>query len=211
MSEVERTWIRLGGIAGIATIFAYFIAVFSPLPWPIRRPVFFAIGPCGILLVVGLCRLLGLHRRTVTVEIATLFGVIGSAMMNLMAVVQGAIDAQMDRHLPAAADAASRNLIGWIRNSVNSVHLGMDVSFDIFILVSVTLFGISMLRHPKFGAKFGIPGCVAASATLGLNLYSFPVPPEPDLGPVVALWLGAVSVQMLLCATRKGGPVKTNA
>lgn len=82
----------------------------------------------------------------------------------------------MDRHLPTASDVASRNLIGWIRDSVISVHLGMDVSFDIFILVSVTLFGISMLRHPKFGAKFGFPGCVAAVATLGLNLHSFPSP-----------------------------------
>jgi hypothetical protein len=128
-------------------------------------------------------------------------------MMNLMAVVQAAIDSRMDEHLPAASYVASPNLVVWIRNSVNSVHLGMDISFDIFFLVSVILFGISMLRHPRFGAKFGIPGCVAAIATLVLNLHSFPLPPKPDLGPVVALWLCAVAVRMLLWVNTKANSI----
>jgi len=83
----------------------------------------------------------------------------------------------------------------------------MDVSFDIFFLVSAVLFGISMLRHPRFGAKFGIPGCLAAGATLGLNLFAFPFPPEPDLGPLVALWLSAVAVRMLFSVSY-GEPVR---
>ena len=118
--------------------------------------------------------------------------------MNLMAVVQSAIGARMDGHLPELKDVADRAIAEWVRNSVNSVHLGMDVSFDIFILVSLFLFGISMLRHPAFGARFGIPGSAAALVTLGLNLYAFPLPPNPDLGPVVALWLGAVAVRMVI-------------
>jgi hypothetical protein len=199
MSDEERTWIGVGGIAGIATVVAYFIAVFSPLPWPLRRPVFFSIGPFGIVFVLGLNRLLTLYCRTVGVQIATVFGVIGAGMMNLMAVVQAAISAQMERHLPTAGDAAGREMVGWVRNSVNSVHLGMDVSFDIFFLVSFVLFGVSMLHNPRFGLKFAVPGLVAALATLSLNLYSFPIPPEPDLGPIVGLWFFAVALRMLFC------------
>jgi hypothetical protein len=203
MSDEERAWIRVGGIAGVATVIAYFIAVFSPLPWPIRRPVFFSIGPLGIVFVLGLNRLLILYQRTIAVQIATVFGVIGSGVMNLMAVVQAAIGAQMDRHLPTATDAAGREIVGWVRNSVNSVHLGMDVSFDIFFLVSFVLFGWSMLRHPKFGAQFAIPGLATAIGTLILNLYSFPIPPEPDLGPLVGLWLFAVALRMLFCVKQR--------
>jgi hypothetical protein len=197
MSDNERSWIRVGGIAGVATVVAYFVAVFSPLPWPVRRPVFFSIGPFGIVFILGLNRFLTVFRGAVVVQIATVFGVIGAGVMNLMAVIQAAISARMDRHSPTASDVAAREMVAWVRTSVNSVHLGLDVSFDIFFLVSLVLFAVAMLRHPNFGAKFAVPGLIAAASTLILNLYSFPIPPEPDLGPVVGLWLFAVALRML--------------
>lgn len=188
---------RVGGVAGIAAVTAYFIAAFGPFPWPFRRLFWFAIGPSGVIFVLGLDGLLRMSRKTVPGRIGTVFGVIGMAILNVMGVVQAAISARMDDPLPKGIDA---NIVNWVRNSVNSVHLGMDVSFDIFFLLSVVLFGVAMLRHPRFGLKFGIPGALAAIATLGLNLYAFPIPPEPDLGPVVALWLFAVAIQLFLSA-----------
>ncbi len=188
---------RVGGIAGIATVVAYFIAVFSPLPWPVRRPIFFSIGPFGIVFILGLNRLFAADRRDVAVQVATVFGVVGGGVMNIMAVVQAAISSRMDRHLPTAADAAGSEILTWVRDSVNSVHLGLDVSFDIFFLLSPILFGIAMLRDPRFGMRFAVPGLIAASVTLFLNLLSFPVPPEPDLEPLVGLWVFAVALRML--------------
>jgi hypothetical protein len=197
---MDQTWLRVGGIAGIATVFGYMTVLFAPLPWAFRRSLFFALGLGGIIFVLGLDRMLKLHSRAVTREIATLFGIIGMAVMNLMAVVQNSIDVLMKQGIPSAKDTTTLQMVDWVRRSVNSVQLGMDISFDIFFLVSVMLFGISMLRHPRFGAKFGIPGCAVGAATLGLNLYSFPLPPEPDLGPLVALWLCIVAVRMLFSA-----------
>jgi hypothetical protein len=194
--DLNRRWMRVGGIAGIAAVIAYFTSVLGPFPWPVRRPFFFSIGPLGIIFVLGLGSLLRMRRKTVAAQIGTVFGVIGMAIFNVMAVVQAAISARMDHQLPEG-DA---NVVNWVRNSVNSVHLGMDVSFDIFLLISVALFGVAMLRHPRFGAKFGVPGAIAAIATLALNLYSFPSPPEPDLGPIVALWLLAVAIQLFFSA-----------
>jgi hypothetical protein len=196
--DLERRWMRAGGIAGVATVIAYFITLVAPPPWPIRRLFFFAIGPLGIIFILGLDHVLSRPRKTVAATIGTVFGVVGMAIMNLMAVVQSSIDARMDDQLPAGTDSATLN---WIRNSVNSVHLGMDVSFDIFILVSAVLFGVAMLGHPRFGAKFGIPGAIAAIATLVLNLYAFPLPPDIDLGPLVSLWLFAVAIRLCFCAT----------
>jgi len=57
-----------------------------------------------------------------------------------------------------------------------------------------------MLRYPRFGAKFGVPACAFGAATPGLNLYSFPLPPKPDLGPPVALRLCLVAIRMLFFA-----------
>ena len=189
---------RVGGIAGIAAVIAYFIAGFGPFPWPFRRLFWFAIGPCGVIFTLGLDSLLSMHRKTVAGRVGAIFGVIGMAIFNIMAVVQSAISARMDHPSPTGIDV---RVLNWVRNSVNSVHLGMDVSFDIFFLLSVVLFGVAMLRHPRFGLRFGVPGALAATATLGLNLYAFPIPPEPDLGPLVALWLLAVAIRLVFSAS----------
>jgi hypothetical protein len=195
--DFNRRWALVGGVAGIAAVMAYFVAGFGPFPWPFRRVFWFAIGPSGVIFILGLGRLLTIHRKTVAGRIGTVFGVIGMAIFNVMGVVQAAISARMDHPMPTGIDAA---VVSWVRNSVNSVHLGMDVSFDIFLLISVTMFGAAMVHHPRFGYKFGVPGAIAAVSTLGLNLYAFPIPPEPDLGPVVALWLLAVAIRLLLSA-----------
>jgi hypothetical protein len=81
--------------------------------------------------------------------------------------------------------------------------LGLDVSFDIFVLTSFVLFGLMMIRDRRFGRVFGLAGCTLSMAALAFNLYAFPVPPEPDLGPLVGLWSLAVAIRMTLCkATR---------
>lgn len=179
---------------------SYRIVLFAPPPRGILRLVFLSLAIGGILFVLGLSQLMKLHRNTIAQQIATLFGIIGFAVMNLMGVVQSSIEVLTYRNVPGAGDAATREIVGWVRSSVNAVQLGMDVSFNMFLLLSLTLYGIAMLHHPRFGWKFGLPGCVAATATLALNLYAFPLPPEPDLGPVVALWILAISMRMLFSA-----------
>lgn len=200
IDEMKCTWTRVGGIAGILTVFGYLVVLYAPGPLAMTRLVFFSLPLGGILFVLGLWQLMKLHRNTITLQVATLFGIIGFAVMNVMAVVQNSIDTLTSRGVPTARDAATREMVDWVRRSVNAVQLGMDVSFDMFLLLSLVLYGIAMLNHPRFGRKFGIPGCVAATATLALNLYAFPLPPEPDLGPLVALWLFAVAVRMLFSA-----------
>jgi hypothetical protein len=58
MSDEDRSWVRAGGIGGVATVLGYLTVLFAPLPWAFRRPIFFAIGPGGIVFVLGLNRLL---------------------------------------------------------------------------------------------------------------------------------------------------------
>jgi hypothetical protein len=63
--------------------------------------------------------------------------------------------------------------------------------------IGLLLFAIAMLRHPRFGRVFGSVGIVLIVALLVLNLAAFPIPPEPDLGPFVALWATAMPAQTL--------------
>jgi hypothetical protein len=167
-----------------------------------RRTTFFFIPVVGILWVVGLDRLLRGRSKGLPREVAALFGIIGFAIMNLAAVVQNSIHILTRQDAPQAAG----DLAEWVRRSVNSIQLGMDVSFDIFGLLSFALFALAMPRHPVFGPCWGIPGGLLAIATLLLNLHAFPIPPEPGLGPAVALWLAAVSVRMVIAARAPGAP-----
>jgi hypothetical protein len=122
--------------------------------------------------------------------------------MNVLAVVQIAIHLRMTARVPTGADAAARDLIRWVQDSVNAVHLGLDVAFDIFLLTSLVLFALVMSRDPRFGRSVGLVGCALALAALSLNLYTCPIPPDPDLGPWVGLWTLAVAIRMIW---RKGG------
>ncbi len=59
-------------------------------------------------------------------------------------------------------------------------------------------------------AAFGWTGMGLAAALLALNIATFPVPPGNaglvDLGPAVALWYVAVSIQLMRLLLRPGGP-----
>jgi hypothetical protein len=97
----------------------------------------------------------------------------------------------------------AQETLRWVWRGLNSVHLGLDISFDIFLMLGVILLGVAMWDHCRFGKWFAIPGILLAGTALLLNLYAFPIPPGSeegtfvDLGPMIGLWGLAVSVQML--------------
>ena len=82
----------------------------------------------------------------------------------------------------------------------NSLQLGVDMAFDIFILGGFILLGIAMIQHPQFGKWFGWPAIVIGAFGLGLNAWTFPTPPGSaglfDGGPLVGMWFFAFTVQL---------------
>ena len=46
----------------------------------------------------------------------------------------------------------------WIWNSLNHVHYGLDVTWDIYIFLGTLFFAISMYDHPRLGTIFSISG-----------------------------------------------------
>jgi hypothetical protein len=82
------------------------------------------------------------------------------------------------------------------------------VAFDVFIGLGTFLFGLNMLRNPRFGRIIGGVGMtIAAGMIIGANLYYFPDPPRqhgfPEIGIFTGLWYLAVVV-MLIRSLRKG-------
>ena len=196
---MSEKWIRTGAYGGLFFTTGYLAFATLPMPARLRYLLFFFMPLGGILFVAGLYAMLRDRRESVLLQIAALFGIIGFSVMNVMAVVQIAIHLRMSARVPDVADPATRSLIRWIQDSVNAVHLGLDVSLDIFGLTAFVLFGLIMSRDQRFGRVFGLVGSVLAMATLAFNLYRFPIPPHPDLGPLLGLWALAVAIRMIWC------------
>ena len=95
---MQPDWTRLGGAAGLLAVAGYLALLVAPMPAMLRRTVFSIVPLAGILLVTGLGRVL---RGGIAAQIATLFGIIGFALMNAVAVVQLSIHMRMRKGVPA--------------------------------------------------------------------------------------------------------------
>ncbi len=159
------------------------------------------LGPVAIVGMLTLSELLGRHKKGITLQAATVLSIVGFAFFNLMIVVQLTIHAYIRGYIQEAQDDSARQMLHWILRGVDSVQLGIDVSFDVFYCLGMILFATVMYGHPRFGKGFSIPGVVLGVLLLVFNLYTFPKPPADvgfiDWGPFTALWWLAVIVQMI--------------
>jgi len=149
----------------------------------------------------GLYYCLAIERRSPLVQIAAIFAIADGITVLIMLSRQQAIFGVMKRAIEHASEPASADVYRKVEEGLNAVHLGMDVAWDVLISAAVILFGIGMLRHPKFGRVMGALGIVLGGLLLGFNLWYFPVPPASansiDWGPFVALWLLATFILLL--------------
>ncbi len=188
--KLDLQWIKLGGIFGLAAVTVYVIAVAVPLPD--RGTTVFAacFGPLLSLASYSLYRLIALNRNSVSLQIAPVSNAIAGALLTAMLLVQLSV---------RAGGRASVDDFLWTK--FRRVDLGLDVAWDVYIVLGTFLFAWNMLRHPRFGRIFGGLGLGLAAGLGVLNFATFPTPPAyaglVDLGPLVGLWYAAVSVQML--------------
>jgi hypothetical protein len=109
-----------------------------------------------------------------------------------MLVVQQSVRLFLRDYMAEAPDETTRETFRLIARGVDPVQLGIDVTFDIFISLSMVCFALVFSRRPGFGIAVGASGVVLALSLLVLNLASFPRPPAEagsiDLGPLAALW-----------------------
>lgn len=187
-----RNWIVYGMIAGIVGDFAYGSS-FAPIPFPVSMYLGMAFGPLLSLAFVGFYHFFKLHRNSITLQAATIFGVIAGTIVNMMIVVQWAIG----RTVPLESRAG----LGLAYEGLNMVQLGLDVSWDIYFSLATILLGLVMLGHPRFGKIWGAATLLIGGGLLVLNLASFPTPPGEadsfDLGPVSGVLFLFVAIRVL--------------
>lgn len=201
-SQVSLSWIRVGGVCGLLSIALYLAAAFLPLPDTLGFTAAFAFGPLLAFGAIGLYHCLAIERRGPLVQSAAILAIAGGITVLIMLATQQAIFGVMKVAIDRAAEPGAIDVYRKVEQGLDAVHFGMDVAWDVLISAAVILFGIAMLRHPKFGKIIGGLGIIVGGLLLGFNLWYFPVPPATaksiDWGPFVALWLVASFVMLLL-------------
>jgi hypothetical protein len=192
--QLTRNWINYGPIAGILAFLAYISAI-DPIPFPetVKMYLGIAFGPLISVCFVGLYHFFKLHRITVTLQAATIFGIIAGTLVNLMIVVQSAIRLT----IPASA----RESLGLAYAGLNMVQLGIDVTWDIYFSLATILLGLVMFGHPRFGKFWGAITLLIGTGLLALNLATFPTPPANahsyDLGPASGVLFLLITIRVL--------------
>jgi len=160
----------------------------------------FGIGPMAIVGILGLVERLGPHASDRMTRLSRIFLVSAFVLFTLMVIVQQLTVMQF-ASLRAAADPATAESLKLIFKGVNTLQLGIDVTFDLFYCIGVIVLASAMYRHPEFNRIVSIFGVMSAGALLALNLYAFPnVPAESglvDLGPVTGIWWLMVIAQVV--------------
>lgn len=193
-SNLTKSWIRLGIVAGLLVSVIYPLLMLTPMPFVLQVFLIMAFGPLLGLASVGLYYFLALEKKSLSSIVTVISNIIAGVLITAMLLVQIAIRSSK----PDSFDPSSK----WVWKSLNQVHLGLDVAWDVYIFLGTFLFAISMFRNPKFGKIFSGVGIMISLLLIIFNGVSFPTPPADsgliDLGPFVGLWYFAATVIMIL-------------
>ena len=215
--------IEVAGVAGIVGVLMYLVlAITDPYIGPetkttqeflaawgtpkyiaVNMALHFMFAGAAILWLVafvGLRRLLGAETPSILVNIGTLLGIVGCAVMVQMMIVQGSVMSKMGQAFLSATNESERQAAVALYKGLRFIDYGMDLAFDTFFFSAWILLGFNMLRHPSFGKVFGGIGIVLFVLAAIFNLRAAPDPPAFDIGPIAALWVLAVYIQTLRSA-----------
>jgi hypothetical protein len=189
-----KSWIKIGAGCGLLVSIIYPSIIFVPLPLQVQVVLVALFGPLLGLASLGLYYFLRLDKESITSKVGLFSNIIAGMLVTLMLLVQSAIHA-------SKPEVISGNL-AWIWTSLNHIHFGIDVTWDIYIAIGTLFFAISMINHPRLGLWFSISGIVISVSLFILNIWSFPIPPagagSVDVGPLVGLWYLVITVRILL-------------
>ena len=191
-------WSRIAIAAGLTACVVYPVMVYVPLPRFVQLTLGASFGPALGMASIALAHVLRARRRAPSIELAGIANALAGALVTGMIIVQLAINY-------STAPAADGQLDAILTGRIWDVVLGLDVAFDTFIGLATLLFGLNMLRDPRFGKVIGWIGAFLAVFLLwGANFYYFPDPPRehgfPEIGIFTGLWYLAVVILLLRSA-----------
>jgi hypothetical protein len=197
-TSIQKNWVKTGMIAGFIAIVTYPVMILVSLPVQIQLVLANIFGFFFLIASLGLYHFISMNKKTVSSQLGVIFNIIGCSVVTMMLTVQLALF-----HLKETTNIeAAKEMKNYIFQFPNSIQLGLDVVWDIFVGVGTILLALNMYKHPRLGKIFSITGIIVTFALLVFNIYTFPVPPAEsgsiDLGPLVALWYLAVTIRIAM-------------
>lgn len=175
-------------VLAVLCLSAYVISAVNAANVPVKFVLHFVfvLGVMGIVTLSNIYLRYNFDAKKIRYyKIGTLLLVLAFFQFTLMTVVQQAM--VITRANPEFQKPETIQLFSLL----NSVHLGMDVVFEIFYSFGILLVSVSFIAAgPKtFTGWYGV---IMSLSLLVLNLYSFPIPPKEnglvDLGVLTIPW-----------------------
>lgn len=206
MNLIDRKLIGTGLYCGLVASVLFPLWSSVDLPLALNMLLHFAFGPLLVIAFMAIHTWLRHHHDSVSNRIGTVLGAIAGVAFCCMTVVQFSNLHWIRKQIAETTDKSIKEELQRNLTSVFSVQLGLDIVWDIFITLATVLMGIAIFRLSKFCSVYGILGMLLGSATLILNLYTFPVPPRDasliDLGPFVGAWFCGLTIYLII-STKK--------
>lgn len=193
-------WARVGGVCGLLTGTAYAVGTAAPTP-AIELVAASLMGPAFLGFSLGLYHVLRAQHRTVSVDLGILANVAAGISLTLMVFAQLGVKRWFELQFGDGATASPERALDAAFESGNGIQLGMDVAWDVFLVLGALLLAWNMWHHPRFGRILAGSGMVIAISLIVINLAVFPEPPAHaaiDLGPVLGLWYMIVAIRLLM-------------
>ncbi|MCP4977230.1 MAG: hypothetical protein GY931_13810 [Maribacter sp.] len=185
MKNIEQVLRIIGLILmGIYVISATGIV---PVPITIARTALFLLGPFAIIGITFLASKYKPHDDYKTFQqLGYVFIVIAFALFTAMLVVQYSGYYFYKENKEFIINAKE------IFKMINSIQLGIDITFDIFYSLGMLMFSLSFLKLKRMGLLIGFVGIITSIGLLSFNMITFPLPPKNDglidLGPYTIIW-----------------------
>lgn len=187
---LELESIKGGALTGLMAVFSYLTWSVFPLPTVVNTLLHFFFGIMLIMAFIGIYQAFKTNSNYL-ITCAAIFGMFAGATFMMMTVVQHS-NYQFIADAYNQSQDLDKKIWGRVWRGVDSVQLGLDVCWDIFITSATIFLGVVMLRYSKLVKIIGIVGILVSFSTLSLNLYYFPMPPSQsgsfDAGPLVGSW-----------------------
>lgn len=193
-------WARIGGVCGLLTGGSYAVASAAPTP-AIELVAASVMGPAFLGASLGLYHVLRAHHRTVSVDLGLLANVAAGISLTLMVFAQLGVKRWFEVQFGDGATDSPERALDAAFQAGNGIQLGMDVAWDVFLVLGTLLLAWNMWHHPRFGRILAVSGMVIAISLIIINLAVFPEPPGHaaiDLGPVIGLWYAIVSIRLVM-------------
>lgn len=193
-------WARIGAVSGFLAVLCYSLISAAPLTLAQGLGVSCVFGPALGCASVGLYHILRLRRPTVTLDLALLANVAAAITVTLMLLAQLGLKRWFELQFGQGSTDSSERGLHAAFEAANGIQLGLDVAWDLFLVLGTVLFAWNMWRHPRFGRLLAGSGVAIAVALIAANLAVFPQPPADagsiDLGPLIGLWYLIVTIRL---------------